>query len=97
VGKYVASSIEGAKLVQYKYGPHLLVENEYDQMLLQHIGLMSDQQFAAFNRILLELPGMSLHSSKTILSALQEGRIPAYTVTMLGIMFNQRQQKQRVY
>jgi hypothetical protein len=36
VGKRVASSVEGAPIFLFKYGCHLIIESEEDQMLLQH-------------------------------------------------------------
>jgi hypothetical protein len=35
VGKRAASSVEGAPIILFKYGRHLIIENEADQILLQ--------------------------------------------------------------
>jgi hypothetical protein len=97
VGKRVASSVEGAPIVSFKCGHHLIIENEADQMLLQETGLMSERQFADFNCILVDLTGMSIHTSKTVLSSLQDGKTPDHTITMTSLIVNHTLQDRHVF
>jgi hypothetical protein len=97
VGERVASLVEWATLVNYNYGRHLLIPSEYDHMLLKQTWVMSDQQYAVFHWILVELTGMGLHISKTKLSALQDSRMPDYTFTMVISIVSIILQERRVF
>jgi hypothetical protein len=71
VFKRVASNI-GPSLVKYKHGRQLIVTSPEDQLLLQQTGMMSGRQMLMFNRILVGLTGISIHSTSTMLAALQD-------------------------
>jgi hypothetical protein len=71
----VASNI-GPSLVKYKHGRQLIVAPPEDQLLLQQTGMMSLRQMLMFNRILVGLTGTSIHSTRTMLAALQDKHMP---------------------
>jgi hypothetical protein len=49
--KRVALNV-GPCLVKYKHGRQLIITSPEDQLLLQHIGMMSGRQMLMFNRII---------------------------------------------
>ena len=64
----------------YMKGRPLLVADPEQQLLLQQTGGMSDRQMNALNRVLLQLTGFLIHSSKNMLMALTDGKMPDYIV-----------------
>jgi hypothetical protein len=76
--KRVASNV-GSSLVKYKHGRQLIVTSPEDHLLLQQNGMMSGRQMIMFNRILVGLTGISIHSTSTTLAALQDKQMPDYT------------------
>jgi hypothetical protein len=85
--KRVASNV-GPSLVKYKHGRQLIVTSPEDQLLLQQTGMMSGRQMLMFNRILVGLTGISIHSTSTTLTALQDNQIPDYATTMVKLIVN---------
>jgi hypothetical protein len=79
--KHVASII-GPSLVKYKHGRQLMFTSSEDQLLLQQTGMMIGRKMLMFNRILVDLTGISIHNTSTKLAALQDNQIPDYTITM---------------
>jgi hypothetical protein len=71
VFKCVASNV-GPRLVEYKHGRQLFVTSPEDQLLLQLNRMMSGRQMLMFNHILVGLTGISIHSTSTTLTALQD-------------------------
>jgi hypothetical protein len=49
---------------------------------------MSGRQMMLFNRILVEMMGISIHSTSAILAALQDKQMPDYTISMVRIFVN---------
>jgi hypothetical protein len=87
VFKRVASNV-GPSIVKYKHGRQLIVTSPEDQLLLQHTGMMSGRQMLMFNRILVGLTGISIHSTSTTLTALQDKQMPDYTISMVKLIMN---------
>jgi hypothetical protein len=56
--------------------------------------MMSGRQMLMFNRIIVGLPGISIHITSTTLSALQDKIMPEYTITMVKL---KKQCNQDVY
>jgi hypothetical protein len=96
VFKRVASNV-GQILVKYKHGRQLIVTSPEDQLLLQHTGMMSGRQMLMFNRILVGLTGISIHSTSTMLPALQDKQMPEYTISMVKLLVNKTMQPRRVF
>jgi hypothetical protein len=65
--KRVPSNV-GPSLVMYKHESQLLVTNPEDQLLLQKTSMMSGRQMILFNRLLIEMMGISIHSTSTTLA-----------------------------
>jgi hypothetical protein len=72
--KFVESNVVPS-LVKYKHGRQLIVASPEYQLLLQQIVMMSGRKMLMFNRIL-KLTGISIHSTSTMLAALQNKQIP---------------------
>jgi hypothetical protein len=96
VFKRVASNV-GPSLVKYKHGRHLIVTSPEDQLLLQQTGMMSGRQMLMFNRILVFLTGISLHSTNTTIAALQDKKMLDYTIAMVKFLINKTMQPRRVF
>jgi hypothetical protein len=94
--KRVASNV-GPSLVKYKHGRQLIVTSPEDQLLLQQTGMMSGRKMLMFNRILVGLTGISIHSTSTTLVALQDKRMPDYTINMVKLLVNKAMQPRRVF
>jgi hypothetical protein len=56
-------------LVKYKHGRQLIVTSPEDQLLLQQTGMMSRRKLLMFNRLLLSLTVISIHSTSMMLIA----------------------------
>jgi hypothetical protein len=85
--KRVALNV-GQSLVKYKHGRQLIFTSPEDQILPQQTGMMSGRQMLMFNRILVGLTGISIHSTSTTLTALQDNQIPDYATTMVKLIVN---------
>jgi hypothetical protein len=59
--------------------------------------MMSGQQMLMFNRILVGLTEISIHSASKTLTALQDKQIPDYTITMVKWLINKKMQPRRVF
>jgi hypothetical protein len=59
--------------------------------------MMSGRQMLMFNRILVGLTGISIHSTSTTLTALQDKQMPDYTITMVKLLVNKTMQPRRVF
>jgi hypothetical protein len=94
--KRVASNV-GPSLVKYKHGCQLIVTSPEDQLLLQQTGMMSRRQMPIFNRILVGLTEISIHSTSTTLAALQDKQMPNYTITMVKFLVNKTMQPRCVF
>jgi hypothetical protein len=94
--KRVASNV-GPSLATYNHGCHLIVTPPEDQLLLQQTGMMSGQQMLMFNRILVGLAGISIHSTSTTTAALQHKQMPYYTITMIKLLVHKTMQPRRVF
>jgi hypothetical protein len=94
--KCVASNV-GHGLVKYKHGRQLIVTSPGDQLLLQQSRLMSGRQMLMFNRILVGLTGISIHSTSTTLTTLQDKKILDYTINMVNFIVNKTMQPRRVF
>jgi hypothetical protein len=96
VFKRVTSNV-GPSLVKYKHGRKLVVISPEDQLLLQQTGMMSGRQMLMFNRILVGLTGISIHSTSTTLAALQDKQILYYTIAMVKLIVHKTMQPRRVF
>jgi hypothetical protein len=99
VFKCVASNF-GPSLVKHKHGRQLIVTSPEDQLLLQQTRMMSGRQMLMFNRIIVGLTGIiihSIHSTSTMISALQDKHMPDYTITMVKLLVNKAMQPRRVF
>jgi hypothetical protein len=94
--KCVASNV-APSLVKYKHGRQLIVTPPEDQLLLQQTGMMSGRKIFIFNRTLVGLTGISIHSISTTLAALQDKQMPDYTITMVKLLVNKTMQPRRVF
>jgi hypothetical protein len=94
--KRVASKV-GPSLVKYKHGRQLIFTSPDDQLLLQQTRKMSRRQMLMFNRILVGLIGIIIHSTCTTLTALQDKQMLDYTITMVKLLFNKTMQPRRVF
>jgi hypothetical protein len=83
--------------VKYKHGCQLIVTPPEDQLLLQHTRMMSGRQMLMFNRILFGLTGISIHSTSTMITALQDKKIPDHTITMVKLLVNKTMQPRRAF
>jgi hypothetical protein len=92
----VASNVVPS-LVKEKHGRQLIVISPEDQLLLQQHGMMSGRKMLMFNRILVGLTGISIHSTSTILDAFQDKQMPDYTITMVKLLVNKKMQPRRVF
>jgi hypothetical protein len=79
--KGVASNV-GPSLVKYKHGHQLIVTSPEDQISLQKTGMISGRQMLMFNHIIVSLTGISIHSTSTTLTALQDTQMPDYKAQM---------------
>jgi hypothetical protein len=59
--------------------------------------MMSGRKMLMFNRILVGLTGISIHSTSTTLAALQDKKIPDYTIYMVTFLVNKTMQPGRVF
>ena len=84
-------------LITYMKGRPLLVADPEQQLLLQQTGGMSNWQMNALNRVLLQLTGFSIHSSKNTLMALTDGKMPDYVVETQKLIVNGFPQDWRVF
>jgi hypothetical protein len=96
VSRRVASNV-GPSLVKYKHGRQLIVTSPEDQLLLPKTGTMSGRQILMFNRILVGLTGISIHSTSTTLTALQYKQMPEYTINMVKLLIKKTMQPRRVF
>jgi hypothetical protein len=87
----------GPSLVKYKHGRQLIVTSPEDQLLLQHTRMMSGRNIIMLNRILVGLPGISIHSISTMLAALQYTQMLDYTITIVKLLINKTIQPRRVF
>jgi hypothetical protein len=94
--KQVASNV-GPSLVKYKHGRQLIVTPHEDHLFLQHTRMMSGRQMPMFNRILVGLTGISIHSTRTTLTALQDKKMPECTITMVNLLVNKTMQPRHVF
>jgi hypothetical protein len=94
--KCVASNV-GPSLVKYKHGHQLIVTSPVDQLLLQQTGMMSGRHMLMFNRILVGLTGIRKHSTSVTFAALQDNKMPKYTITMVKLLVNKKRQPRRVF
>jgi hypothetical protein len=95
--KRVASNI-GPSFVKYKHVFQLIVMSPEDQLSLQQTGTMSVRQMLImFNQILFGPTGISIHSTSTTLTALQDRQMPEYTITMVKLFFNKKMQPRRIF
>jgi hypothetical protein len=94
--KRVASNV-GPSLVKYKHERQLIVTSPENQLLLQHTVIMCGRQTLMFNRILVGLAGISIHSTSTMLVALQDKQMPDYTITIVKLLVNKTMQPRRVF
>jgi hypothetical protein len=92
-----AASNVGPNILKYKHGHQLIVTSPEDQNLLQHTGMMSGRQMLMFNRILVGLPGISIHITSTTLDALQNKKLLGYTINMVKLLVNKTMQPRRVF
>jgi hypothetical protein len=88
--KRVASNV-GPRLVKYKHGRQLIATSPEDRLLLQQTGMLSGQQ------MLVALTGINIHSTSTMLAALQGKQMPDYTITMVKFLVNKTLQPSRVF
>jgi hypothetical protein len=72
--KRVASNV-GPILVKYKHGRQLIVTSPEDQILLQQTDMMSGRKLLMFNRVLVGLTGIIIHSTSMMMAALQDKHI----------------------
>jgi hypothetical protein len=96
VFKRVVSNV-GPSLMKYKHARQLIVTSPEDQLLLQQTGIMSGRQMIMFNRILVDLTGISIHSTSTTLASLQDKQMPDYTIYMVKLLVNKTMQPRRVF
>jgi hypothetical protein len=75
----------------------MIVTSPEDQLLLQHTGMMSGRKMLRFNRIIVGLTGISIHSTGTMLVAWQDKHMPDYTITMAKLLVNKTMQPRRVF
>jgi hypothetical protein len=94
--KRVTSNV-GPILVKYKHGRQLIVTSPEDQLLLQHTAMMNGRQMLMFNRILVGLTGISIHSTSMKLAALQDKQMLDYTINMVKLLVNKTMQPRRVF
>jgi hypothetical protein len=59
--------------------------------------MMSGRKMFMFNRILVGLTGISMHSTSTTLAALQDKQMPDYTIYMVKFLVNKTMQPRRVF
>jgi hypothetical protein len=59
--------------------------------------MMSGRKMLMFNRILVGLTGISIHSTSTTLAALQDKQMPDYTIYMVKFLVNKTMQPSRVF
>jgi hypothetical protein len=81
----VASNV-GPSLVKYEHGSQTIATSPEDQLLLQQTGMMSGRQMLMYNRILVGLPVIIIHSTSTTLVDLQDKLMPDYTITMVKLI-----------
>jgi hypothetical protein len=96
VSKCVASNV-GPSLVKDKPGRQLIVTSPEYQLLLQQTGIMGGWKMLMFNRILVGLTGISIHSTSTTLTAFQYKQMPDYTITMVKFLVNKTMQPRHVF
>jgi hypothetical protein len=84
-------------LVTYKHGRQLIFTSPEDQLLLQQTRMMSGRQMLMFNRIRVCLAVISIQSTSTTLTALQDKQMPGYTINMVKCLFNKKMQPRRVF
>jgi hypothetical protein len=96
VFKRVVSNF-GPSLVKYKHGRQLIVTSPEDRLLLQQTGMMSGRHMLMFNRIIVDLRGISIHSTSTTLAALQDKQMPDYTICMVKLLVNKTMQPRRIF
>jgi hypothetical protein len=94
--KHVASNV-GKNRVKYKHGRHLSVTSPEDQLLLQQTGMPSGRQMLMFNQILVGLTEISIHSTSTTITTLQDKQILDYTITMVKLLVNKTMQPRHVF
>jgi hypothetical protein len=92
-----AASYVGPILVTYKHESQLIVTSPEYQLLLQQTSMMSGPKMMLFNRLLVEMTGISSHSKSTTLATLQDKQMPDYTISMVKILVNKIMQPQRVF
>jgi hypothetical protein len=94
--KQVTSNV-GPSLVKYKHEHQLIATSPEDQLLLQQTKMMSGRQMLRFNRILVGLTGISIHSTSTTITALQDKQMPDCTIYMVKLLVNKTMQPRRVF
>jgi hypothetical protein len=94
--KHMASNV-GPSLVKYKHGRQLIVTSPEDQLLLKQTGMMRGRKMLMFNRVLVGLTVISIHSTRTTLATFQDKQMPDYTVTMVKLLVNKTMQPRRVF
>jgi hypothetical protein len=86
---------EVLKRVASNVGPSL--SSPEVQLLLKQTGMTSGRQMLMFNRILVGLTGISIHSTSTTLAALKDKQMPDYTIYMVKLLVNKTMQPRRVF
>jgi hypothetical protein len=59
--------------------------------------MMSGRQIIMFNRILVSLTGIIIHSTIMTLTTLQDNQMPDYTITMVKLLVNKTMQPRCVF
>jgi hypothetical protein len=94
--KGVASNV-GPSLVKYKHGRQLIVTPPEYQILLQQTGMMRGRKILMFNHIRVGLTVLSIHSTSTMLAALQDKQMSDYAITMVTLLVNKTMQPRRIF
>ena len=97
VEKPVAAEISWGTFIYYVKGRPLLVADGKDQLLLQQSRGMTDRQMSAFNWVLLQLTGFSIHSWKNSLRALTDGKMSDYIIECHKLIVNKAPQEWHVF
>jgi hypothetical protein len=88
---------EFSPILRHQGGRFLVVPDKEDQMMLQQTGNMSQRRMIAFNKLLIKLTSISIHSSKNMLTALTERMLPDYIVESATLTNNTLPQQRKVF
>ena len=76
---------------------HLIVLKPEDQVSLQRAGGMTDNGARKFDRLLVELTGLSIRNYGTTIGALTDGNLPSFTVKKVNVTVKDQIRERRMF